>query len=283
MSILIADSGSTKTEWVYINGKEKSYFKSDGLNPYFRNHGQLSESIKDGVKKELLDSPVEEIYFYGSGTGNKSRKVILKNAIEENFPKAKVNIETDLLGAAIACFGNEPGVACILGTGSNTCVYDGNQIVKNIPSLGFVLGDEGSGGYFGKRILNGYYYKTMPEDLRNSLQNQYYMNLEPVLHKVYEEPQANRFVASFSKLLGEYKSHPYIREMVKKGFEAFADKQLSFFEESKEMEIGFVGSIASVYEDILREVLESKGMKLSVIIRKPLARLEEFHLSLDPD
>ncbi len=279
MSILIADSGSTKTEWIFINDKDRKSFLSDGLNPYFRTHGQLSESIKNGVKSILKNTHVNEIFFYGSGTGNKSRKVILKNAIEENFPDSKVNIQTDMLGAAIACFGKEEGVACILGTGSNTCVFDGDEIVKSIPSLGFVLGDEGSGGYFGKRILNGYYYKTMPEDLRKVLDEQYDMTLEPVLHKVYEEPQANRFVASFSKLLGDHKDHPYIRNMVKKGFEAFADKQLAYYEESKEMNIAFVGSIASVYEDILREVLESKEMNLSVVIRKPLAKLEEFHTS----
>tara|TARA_R110002124_G_scaffold77578_1_gene207791 strand:- start:3469 stop:4314 length:846 start_codon:yes stop_codon:yes gene_type:complete len=277
MNILIADSGSTKTEWVLIQNGKKDYFNSDGLNPYFRTHGQLSEAIKKGVKNSISDIEVDKIFFYGSGSGNQSRKSILKNAIRENFPNSDIHIESDLLGAAIACFGDKPGVACILGTGSNSCVYDGNQIVKNIPSLGFVFGDEGSGGYFGKRILNGYYYKTMPEDLREALDETSDMNLESILHKVYEEPQANRFVASFSKMLSDHKEHPYIKKMVQKGFEAFADKQLGYFEESKQMEIGFVGSIASVYKDILEKVLKERSMNLGIVVRKPVENLVHFH------
>ena len=279
MNILIADSGSTKTEWVLVKKEgERKYCSSDGLNPYFRTFGQLSEAIRKGVKKELKDIRVDKIYFYGSGSGNESRKAILGNAIRENFNEAEITIESDLLGAAIACFGQKKGIACILGTGSNTCVYDGKKIEKGIPSLGFVLGDEGSGGYFGKRILNGYYYKTMPADLREAIEETSDMSLEGILHKVYEEPQANRFVASFSKILGTYKDHPYIQEMVKKGFEAFAEKQLAYFEESKSLGVGFVGSIASVYQDILEDVLSKQGMTLSVVIRKPLERLIDFHL-----
>lgn len=279
MSILIADSGSTKTEWVLVNQEGKEFFKSDGLNPYFRTHGQLSEAIKNGVKNSLKNTQVDEIFFYGSGSGNESRKAILQNAIRENFPESEIHIESDMLGAAIACFGKKEGVACILGTGSNSCVYDGKEIVKSIPSLGFVFGDEGSGGYFGKRILNAYYYKTMPVDLRNALEETSDMSLESVLHKIYEEPQANRFVASFSKILGDYREHPFIKNMVRKGFEAFADKQLAYFEESKEKKIGFVGSIASVYQEILEEVLTERGMDLSIVVRKPLDRLVDFHTS----
>lgn len=279
MSILIADSGSTKTEWVLVKQEGKEFFKSDGLNPYFRTHGQLSEAIKNGVKNSLKNTRVDEIFFYGSGSGNESRKAILQNAIRENFPESDIHIESDMLGAAIACFGKKEGVACILGTGSNSCVYDGEKIVKSIPSLGFVFGDEGSGGYFGKRILNAYYYKTMPEDLRKALEETSDMSLESVLHKIYEEPQANRFVASFSKILGDYRDHPFIKNMVRKGFEAFADKQLGYFEESKEKKIGFVGSIASVYQEILEEVLSKRGMDLSIVVRKPLDRLVDFHTS----
>ncbi|MBO6572561.1 MAG: hypothetical protein JJ958_08950 [Balneola sp.] len=279
MSILIADSGSTKTEWVLIQNGSKEFFKSDGLNPYFRTHGQLSEAIKNGVKNSLKNTQVDEIFFYGSGSGNESRKAILQNAIRENFPGSEIHIESDMLGAAIACFGKKEGVACIMGTGSNSCVYDGEKIVKSIPSLGFVFGDEGSGGYFGKRILNAYYYKTMPEDLRNALEETSDMSLESVLHKIYEEPQANRFVASFSKILGDYRDHPFIKNMVRKGFEAFADKQLGYFEESKEKEIGFVGSIASVYQEILEDVLAERGMDLAIVVRKPLDRLVDFHTS----
>jgi len=277
MNILIVESGSTKTEWALIrNGREK-FFKSDGLNPYFRTKAQLSKSIDHAVKKEISDVRIDELYFYGSGVGNKSRKEILKEVLQDNFKNTKIVIETDLLGAAIACFGDAKGIACILGTGSNSCVYNGKNIVNNIPSLGFILGDEGGGGYFGKKILNDYYYKIMPEDLRAAIEESSDMNLESILQKVYEEPQANRFVASFSKILGEFKDHSYIKELVREGFEAFADKQLAYFEESKSFDIGFVGSIAFVYEKILREVLEERGMNATVIVRRPLERLINFH------
>lgn len=277
MNILIVESGSTKTEWALIRNGQENFFKSDGLNPYFRTKAQLSKSIELAVKKEISDVRIDELYFYGSGVGNKSRKEILKEVLQDNFKNTKIVIETDLLGAAIACFGDDKGIACILGTGSNSCVYDGKNIVNNIPSLGFILGDEGGGGYFGKKILNDYYYKIMPEDLRAAIEESSDMNLESILQKVYEEPQANRFVASFSKILGEFKDHSYIKELVREGFEAFADKQLGYFEESKSFDIGFVGSIAFVYENILREVLEERGMNATVIVRRPLERLIDFH------
>lgn len=280
MNILIADSGSSKTEWVFIDSTNKqSSFSSEGLNPYFRSKKEISKSIKNMIKNLIGENRVDQIFFYGSGSGNSINESILKVVFIDNFPSAQISIESDLLAAAIACFGNKKGIACVLGTGSNACVYDGKKIAKKIPSLGFVLGDEGSGGYLGKKLLNSYYYKTMPIELREEIESKTDMNLETVLHKIYRESQANRFVASFTEILNDFKNHTFIKETVREGFEDFVDKQLCYFEESESLEIGFVGSIASVYENTLREVLRERGMKVSVIVRNPLEKLTEYHIN----
>jgi len=278
MNVLIADSGSTKTDWIFVNSEgDRISYSGEGLNPYFRTQEQISKAIKEGIATKLSDKKPDKIFFYGSGTGNESKAAILKRAIQENFSDSDAKVETDILGAAIACFGTKKGIACILGTGSGACLYEDERITQKAPSLGFILGDEGSGGYFGKKILSSYYNQTLPEDLKNALEKSGDMSLETVIPKVYEKSLGNMFVASFSKILMDFNSHPFIRKLIREGFEAFANTQLTFFAESKSLEIGFVGSIASKYEDILKEVLEKRGMKVAIVVRKPLDRLVEFH------
>lgn len=279
MNILIADSGSTKTEWILIcDSKQKIYYQTEGLNPYFRTEEQLIKAIREGLKNQMGDTPVDVIHFYGSGCGRPSTKKIMNKAISASFSDSEIHVESDMLAAAKACFGNSSGIACILGTGSNSCIYNGKTIKDRIPSLGFILGDEGGGGYFGKQILQSYFYNSMPADLRKALEDRYNMKLEYILQKVYKESQSNRFVASFAQLLGEYPLHPFIKKIVREGFEDFADKQLSFFGKIKGKEVGFVGSIAAVHAETLREVLKERGLKLGIIVRNPIERLTDYHL-----
>ncbi|MEX0721681.1 MAG: hypothetical protein WD059_13495 [Balneolaceae bacterium] len=202
----------------------------------------------------------------------------MHQVLSEIFPNAKIHIESDLLGAAKACFGDKAGIACILGTGSNAGIYDGEIITTQVPSLGFILGDEGSGSYFGKRVLQSYYYKTMPEDLRLVLEDKSDMQLESVLKKIYKEPQGNRFVASFAKLLVDYSSHSFIEEIMREGFADFADNQLAYFGDIKGREIGFTGSIAAIHSEILCEVLFEREMRLGVIVKNPIEKLADYHL-----
>lgn len=280
MTILIADSGSSKTDWVWLDAnKNRTFFSSKGLNPHFLSKEEISESVADLVMDNIREIKIDKVFFYGAGSGNISNKKILSDVFDQIFPEAKVYIETDLLAAVIACFGKSEGIACVLGTGSNACVYDGEKIIKEIPSLGFVLGDEGSGGYFGKQLLNSYYYKTMPLELREVIESKTNMDLDSVLYRVYKQPQANKFVASFIETMNAFKDHTFIKEMVREGFEDFADKQLSYFEESRSLSIGFVGSIASAFEDVLREVLKERGMQVSVIVRNPLEKLADYHIN----
>lgn len=279
MSTLIADSGSTKTEWILLTKEgEKEYYHTDGLNPYFMTLKQLIKAIDEGLVQVMGDITIDEIYFYGAGCGTASNKEIVRKAIAACFSNADINVDTDLLAAAKACFSDKPGVACILGTGSNSCIYDGEKITNKIPSLGFTLGDEGSGGYFGKKIIRSYFYKLMPEDLRVVLEQRHDMRLDKILEKVYKEPKGNRFVASFSQILGDYSEHGFIKEIVRKGFEDFADKQLAYFGDLSSKDIGFVGSIAAIHKETLNKVLAERGMKLSVVVRKPIEKLAENHL-----
>lgn len=281
MNILVADSGSTKTEWIFTNNDEKlEHFFTDGLNPYFYTSEEATEVISSGLKSLIERVKIDKVCFYGAGCSHPDMQKVIKDAISVSFREADIIVNSDLLAAARASLGRKPGVACILGTGSNSCIYDGNDIVETIPSLGFTLGDEGSGGYFGKQLLNSFFYKSMPEDLRATLKKEYNMSLEHILHKVYKEPQANRFVASFSSVLGENEHHPYIIDMVRKGFEDFVTKQLSFFGDLSGQEIGFVGSIAYIYRNILKEVLEDHGMVLGHIVQKPIVHLLKYHLEL---
>ncbi len=280
MNILIADSGSTKTEWILVDEEgHKEYFHTDGLNPYFMSLEQLITAIDEGLAQVLENKPIDRIYFYGAGCGTEKSKEVVRKGIAACFSNAEISVDTDLLAAAKACFWDKPGVACILGTGSNSCIYDGEQIVNKIPSLGFTLGDEGSGGYFGKRILRSYYYNIMPEDLRNELEQRHDMRLDNILEMVYKKPNGNRFVASFSHLLGNFADHDFIKNIVRSGFEDFADKQLAYFGDLTEKEIGFVGSIAAIHRGTLESVLSERGLKLSIIVRKPIERLVENHLA----
>lgn len=279
MSLLIADSGSTKTEWISIHDDgTQQQILTPGLNPYFIGDAEMQLIIQDHLLSRIDADHPKKIFFYGSGCSSEASKESVRNAIANSFKEAEINVKTDLLASAIACFGDKEGAACILGTGSNTCIYDGEKIIKQIPSLGFILGDEGSGGYFGKNILNDYYMNRMPADLRMVLDAEQNMDLDYNLTKIYKEAQGNRYVASFAKLLGAQKDHPYIQSLVRKGFEAFADTQLNYFIETRDLGLGFVGSVASYHQEILQEVLEERGYRLEIIVRNPAKRLVDYHL-----
>ncbi len=279
MSILVADSGSTKTEWIYQSSDgEKDTFYSEGLNPYFKDSTTISEIVKEAVATKI-PSAVDKIFFYGAGCSSQIKQLKVTKAINECFPNASVRVDSDLMGAALACFRDEPGVACILGTGSNACLYDGEKITNSIPSLGFTLGDEGSGGYFGKLLLRAYFYKTMPEDLRRDLENQRLMRLDDILDHVYRKPAPNRFVASFARMLADHSDHPFIKKIVSDGFSEFVDQQLGYFGDViRNKNLGFVGSIAKIHQDSLTKVLSDRGLQPpKVIIQKPIEGILEYH------
>jgi len=279
MTLLIADSGSTKTEWILTDGlNQKKLYKTKGMNPYFCSKEQISSEV--GVLKQTLgDVSVDRVYFYGAGCSNPSMAAMVKEAIAGQFQSSEVEVNTDLLASAKACFMDKKGIACILGTGSNSCVYDGGKIIEQIPSLGFALGDEGSGGYFGKRLVRNYYYNIMPEELKKSMEAKFDMNLETTLDFMYRKPRGNAYIASFAYLLADFSDHPYVQKIVEKGFKDFVKKQLFYFNKHNIKNVGFVGSIAAIHKNILQKVLEDKGFELEIVVRKPIDRLVESHLA----
>jgi N-acetylglucosamine kinase-like BadF-type ATPase len=204
MSIkLIADSGATKCEWRLINGKKNTSFFTIGISPYFLNGKQIVELLRKDLIPELKDVQVEEVHFYGTGLGNPNNVTIVCKALKGLFTGAIVKASTDLLGAARALCGNKKGIACILGTGSNSCYYNGKKIMKNTPSLGYILGDEGSGAYLGKKVVQYYLYNTFDDDLKLSFDVMFGTNQMEILEKIYKQPLPNKYLASFTTFLSE--------------------------------------------------------------------------------
>ena len=280
MNILLADSGSTKTEWCLLkSGEDKPFlrFYTDGLNPYYHTTESIRDVLRYAVIPNLAKHEIDELYFYGAGCSLDEKKRIISAAISEVFQDSTFDIQDDLLGAARALCGNEPGIACILGTGSNSCLYDGTQVVDNIPSLGFILGDEGSGGYIGKQLIHAYFYRDMPAELKLDMEKTYTMDRRFILDGIYHKPQSNRFVASFTNFTSVHKSHPFIQNLVKNAFAVFLNSNILKYENYKEIPIGFIGSVAFNHQDIMMNLLESYGLRVSRFIKNPMETLIDYH------
>jgi N-acetylglucosamine kinase-like BadF-type ATPase len=277
--ILVADSGSTKTDWACINeaGYVK-YYESDGFNPYYK----TGEDLKHLLDKDLLpvidnEYAVKEVYFYGSGCSTPKKQMVVEEAINWAFPNARVDADHDLLGAARALLGRNEGIACILGTGSNSCYYDGRKIVENVPSIGYLFGDEGSGTYLGKLFITAYLQNKFPEDLKEIFEKRHNVSLESILDAVYNQGRPNVFLASFSRFILQHVSHDFLRQLVLRSFDDFFREQVSKYAKYKDVEIQFTGSIAHAYEAFLLEVAAKYGVTVGKIHQKPIEGLVAFH------
>lgn len=277
MSILIADSGATKTEWCLKSDQGTTIISTEGLNPYYHTTSSIQNVVMNSLKPRVSSEEVEEIHFYGAGCDSEEKKQIVYNALKNRFKKADIHVFHDLLGAARACFFKEAGIACILGTGSNSCLYDGEKIVKHIPSLAFILGDEGSAGYFGKKLINSYFRYEVPDDLVGDLEDKYDMSLEYITKGLYDNPQKSRFIASYGAFLGEHPDHPFIKNMLHEGFENFITRIVMKYPDAQKHEVRFIGSVASAHQKMIKEILEENGMKPGLFVQKPMERLVEFH------
>jgi glucosamine kinase len=231
-TILIADSGSTKTEWRLLKEKRKKTIFTQGLSPYFLD----APSIEGIIRKELLPSlskdPISAVYFYGTGNANPANARMIKGVLKKVFPGAELEVQHDLMGAARALCGRQKGVACILGTGSNSCAYNGKSIVNNSPGLGYVLGDEGSGAYLGKIVIQYYLYHTFDEELKIKFEAQYPSKPEIILDSVYKQPLPNRYLASFSHFLAENRGHYMVENIIEDGINDFFFRHLCKYRES---------------------------------------------------
>ncbi len=289
---LIADAGSTKVEWVIVNndGGTEARVSTHGLNALLAEPEEIARLFSK-AKTLLNNAKVDEIFYYGAGCATPAICQKIKDALiatwmpEENdgpeeHAQSHAHVESDLLGAARALLGRSPGIACILGTGSNSCLYDGEKIVSNVPSLGFILGDEGSGAALGKRLVSDAFKGQLPELVRDHFLNLYELTLEEILDYTYRRPAANRFLASLVPFLKEHLWNPYVYSIVREEFKSFLKRNVALYRGSHSLPLSFTGSIAFHFADILREAAESQGLKVGKIEKNPMDGMISFHTSL---
>ena len=280
--ILIADGGSTKTNWCLVTSDgKKVYFNTEGYNPYFCSVEYIIESLKANLPVDLQIDQINEVNYYGAGCSVPDRVKIVKVAMAAVFNSAVINIGHDLLAAARAVLGNKPGFAAILGTGTNTCLYNGNEITQNIDSLAYILGDEGSGCYIGKKLLADYVRGYMPEAVRQSFWDTYHLTPDDVIENVYTKPLPNRFCAGFSKFVYDNNMHiEYTRNLVKTSFQDFFKNLVCHYPNYQEYTFNCIGSVGYSFRNVLEEVVAENGMEMGNIIRSPIDNLVKYHLEL---
>lgn len=274
---LIADSGATKCEWCLLcNGKKKIIF-TQGISPYFLKQEQIVLLLQNELLPKLKDAVVEQVFYYGTGLSNLNNVKIIKASLKMLFPKAKIEANTDLLGAARALCGHKKGIACILGTGCNSGYFNGKKIAKNSPGLGYVLGDEGSGAYLGKKVVQYYLYNTYDEELMARFTKHFNTNATEILENVYKKPLANRYLASFAIFLAENRGHYMIENIIEDGLNDFFFNHLYKYRESWLLPINFIGSIAFGFKDVLQDLCNTYELELGTVLKKPMQGLVKFH------
>lgn len=277
--ILVADCGSTKIDWCLLNNQkvEKQVFTM-GMNAVMLTEEEIRLRIAEELVPELTGYPVEEVYFYGAGCISEEVCSNVARAIRSNFSESiKVEVHTDLLAAARALFGHKPGIACILGTGSNSCYYDGEKIVDNVSPLGYILGDEGSGAVLGKLLLGDILKNQLPQEICTKFLKQYDLDRLAIIRRVYKEPQANRFLASVTPFLLENIDCPEIHELVLNAFKAFFKRNITQYPHYDELKVNFIGSIAHYFRSVLEEAAVANGCTIGNIIKSPMEGLIKFH------
>lgn len=278
MAILIADSGATKCEWTVVEREKtrKTVF-TGGISPYFLNGPQIIELTTRDLLPEIRKYTITDIYYYGTGCKNADNRKMIAKALSTVFPGAKVAVETDLLAAARSVCGHEKGIACILGTGCNSAYYNGSKLAKNSPGLGYVLGDEGSGAYLGKKVLQYYLYNTFDEELRYRFEDRFRLSENEILDRVYKQPLPNRFLASFTMFLAENRGHFMVENIVEDGLNDFFFYHLNKYNESWKYPVHFVGSVAFGFRDVIAELCRSYEFELGKIVQNPMGGLVTYH------
>lgn len=275
---LIIDCGSTKADWVILNGEDIILkFQTEGFNPNYTDKNTILSIILDNTSYKTYIQEITEIYFYGTGCGNQDNCNIIENVFKSIFLNANIIVTHDLMAACHALFGDNEGIACILGTGSHSCHYDGKEIIDKAVSLGYIIGDEGSGNHIGKQLLRDYFYKKMPAELSEMFEKEYDINITSVIDNIYHKTQASRYLASLSRFAYENKKHDYIKVICSKCFDEFIEYFILKYETPKDLEIGFVGSIAYYFQDLLSERLENHKLRLGKVIKSPIEGLIEYH------
>lgn len=276
--ILIADSGSSKTEWIVLSeGQEILRIETIGLNPYFVDEGTIRATIEHSSLLKYANK-IKQIEFFGAGCSNKEKQEWLKSVFQLSFRKAVVSIYTDIELAVKASAHNEPCIVCILGTGSTFRIFDGKEISSKYSSLSYILGDEGSGTYIAKALLRGVFYQNLSQDLRAEFFKAYPIDSATLLQKIYNEPQANRYLASFVPFCKDNIQNPEIEKIVRNAFEQFYLEHLEKLPELKSYPVHFIGSIALYFEDQLRYIARKYKFTIGIIVQKPLSKVIEQYV-----
>lgn len=277
--ILIADSGGSKTDWrLILKDGRIDQASSAGFNPYYQPIEDLKKNVQEILLPKMQDREVvDHIYFYGAGVSSVKNQLTIKSAFLEFFPEAQIEIGWDLLAAARALCGKEPGIACIMGTGSNSCLYDGKTIVDNVANLGWILADEGSGAIIGRKFLVDYLRKKLPEQLATQFHARFPLTREEFLEKVYQQEKPSAFLASFAKFIFQHLKERYCYELIYSSFSEFYENNVMKYENYQNLKVHFTGSIAFYFSDILRQVANDKGITVKNILEGPIAGLTLYH------
>jgi len=276
---LIADGGSTKCDWILLNPEGEVVLKTRtrGLNPAVIPVEELYQRIRDNEELVAILDKTEVVDFYGAGCGTETPKKIFTKVLDDLFPKATVSVNEDLLAAVYAAT-TEPGIVCILGTGSNSCYFDGNRIHANVPSLGYVLMDEASGNYFGKRLIRDYYYKSMPQKLAKQFEKRFDLDPDVIKTNVYQRANPNTYLASFAEFIFTSEEvNGYFYTLISEGMRKFIEKRVLCYKEAQNVPIHFIGSIAHFSEEMIRDAMEPYHLELGNIIRRPIDGLIEYY------
>lgn len=275
---LIADSGATKAEWCLMQGKKKKTIFTQGISPYFLNTAQIAGILQNELAPFTGKVDIDEIYYYGTGCINAANAGIVKKALKKVFPSAgTVEVTHDVMAAARGLYGDDKGVACILGTGSSACYYNGKKIVSNKPGLGYVLGDEGSGACLGKKVLQYYLYGTFDEELNGRFELKFHTSKDSILDNVYKKPMANRYLASFAPFLSENRGHYMVENIIEDALNDFFFQHICKFRESWTLPVSFVGGISYYFKDVLQELCNSYEFTMGRILKNPMEGLSEYH------
>ena len=277
--ILLADSGSTKTDWRLVDDSGRVVsVQTDGLNPYYQTTDELTITLQTQLMPQLGDATIDEVFFYGAGCTGPAVNPRVAEALQTMLPGLqRVEVSSDMLGAARGAIGYASGIACILGTGANACCYEHGQITRGIQSLGFWLGDEGSGGYLGKTLVRDFFQERLPPNLREAFQTRYTLDRATLLDNAYNKPFPNRYFASFTPFLSDNLAHPYIAERVENAFVLFLTTYVSRFPEAAAWPVHFVGSIAYYFAQPLQNALKQTGLTAGSILKAPIDGLVEYH------
>lgn len=276
-NMLIADSGSTKTEWCLITENKRQIVFTQGLSPYFLNQNEIEQVLKNELLTGLHIMP-DTIHFYGTGCASDENCHILKQCLSNVLRSEKIEVTHDLMAAARATCGDKAGIVSILGTGSNSCFYDGNKIVNNSPGLGYILGDEGSGAYLGKMVLQYYLYQTFEPELEEMFLEKYKLTKQEILNAVYKKQHPNRFLANFAHFLSENRGHFMIENIIEDGLNDFFFVHLCKFTQSWTYPVNFIGSIAYEFKDVILSLCHSYEFEPGIIEKSPMNALVDYHL-----